>query len=73
MENLLVTPEEVAAMLSIGRTKVYELLRSGRIRSIKIGGCRRVPTHALSRFIEDLSGDDSEVGSPVRKDVTPRA
>ena len=44
MDKLLLTPEEVAEALGIGRTKVYELIRLGLIESVKIDGCRRLPT-----------------------------
>jgi excisionase family DNA binding protein len=54
MERLLLTPEEVAEMLGIGRTKVYELLRLGLIESVKIHGCRRIPTQAVHDYIERL-------------------
>jgi excisionase family DNA binding protein len=54
MERLLLTPEEVAEMLGIGRTKVYELMRLGLIESVKIHGCRRIPTEAVHDYIERL-------------------
>ena len=36
------TVEQVAKMLQIGRDKVYYLLRTGQLQSIKIGNSRRV-------------------------------
>jgi excisionase family DNA binding protein len=54
MERLLLTPEEVAEMLGIGRTKVYELMRLGLIESVKIHGCRRIPTEAVHDYVERL-------------------
>ncbi|MET8865835.1 helix-turn-helix domain-containing protein [Nonomuraea sp. NPDC004580] len=53
---LLYKPEEAAVQLRISRTKVYALLRSGAIRSVKIDGCRRIPAAALTEFIEQLEG-----------------
>ena len=38
------TVEQVAEMLHIGRDKVYCLLRTGQLRSMKIGKLRRSPT-----------------------------
>ena len=52
--RLLVTPEEAAQSLGIGRSLVYELLRSGRLESVQIGACRRIPLGALTAFVEDL-------------------
>lgn len=53
-QRLLLTPEEAARRLAIGRTTVYELLSSGALRSVQIGRCRRVPVSALSAFVERL-------------------
>jgi excisionase family DNA binding protein len=52
--RLLYRPEEAAAVLGLGRTKVYELIASGEIRSVKVGGCRRVSATALAAFVTDL-------------------
>jgi excisionase family DNA binding protein len=38
----------------IGRTKVYELMRLGLIESVKIHGCRRIPTEAVHDYVERL-------------------
>ena len=38
------TVEQVAEMLHIGRDKVYHLLRTGQLHSIKIGKLRGSPT-----------------------------
>ena len=43
MEKLLLSPADAAAHLSIGRSKVYELMRLGQLRSVKIGALRRIP------------------------------
>ncbi|HET6911614.1 MAG TPA: helix-turn-helix domain-containing protein [Mycobacteriales bacterium] len=52
----LLRPEDVAHRLQIGRTKVYDLIRSGTLRSVKVGGCRRVTLAALAEFIARLDG-----------------
>ena len=54
VDKLLVTPEEAAAILSIGRSKVYELLSDGRLGSVRIDASRRVPVQALLEFVEQL-------------------
>jgi excisionase family DNA binding protein len=54
MDKLLLTPEEVADALGIGRTKVYELMRLGLIESVKIDGCRRIPTAAVHEYVARL-------------------
>jgi excisionase family DNA binding protein len=55
VEKLLLTPEDAAEALSIGRSKLYELLATGELASIRLGGCRRVPTEAIRHFVAQLS------------------
>ena len=57
VERLLLTAEETAEMLGIGRTKVYELMRLGLIESVKIPGCRRIPTAAVRDYVDRLRRD----------------
>ena len=45
--------EDLMPILGIGRNTAYELVRSGRIRSIRIGRQLRIPKDAL---VEYLSG-----------------
>jgi excisionase family DNA binding protein len=54
MNKLLLTPEETAEVMGIGRTKLYELLRAGVIDSVQIGACRRVPVAALHDYVDGL-------------------
>jgi excisionase family DNA binding protein len=54
-DHLLVTPEEAARRLSLGRTTVYELMASGELRSVNIGRCRRVPVSELCSFVARLT------------------
>jgi excisionase family DNA binding protein len=53
-EQLLLRPVEAAQRLGIGRTKVYELMASGQLRSVKIGAARRVSATALAEFVAEL-------------------
>jgi excisionase family DNA binding protein len=55
MDKLLLTPVEAAERLGISRTKVYELMASGQLASVKIGKCRRVPATALTAFVDALA------------------
>ncbi|MEU0086057.1 helix-turn-helix domain-containing protein [Streptomyces sp. NPDC006274] len=47
----LLTVPEVMARLRLGRSTVYDLIRSRRLASITIGRARRVPADALRDFI----------------------
>lgn len=48
------TVEQVAEILRIGRDKVYYLLRTGQLRSIKIGKSRRITNKHLAEFVASL-------------------
>jgi len=52
--SILLTPEQAAASLAIGRTKVFELLRSGELESVRIGSCRRIPSETLQDYVLGL-------------------
>jgi len=54
MEKLLLTPEEAAETLSIGRTRIYELMALGVLGSVQIGKSRRVPMASVHEFVERL-------------------
>lgn len=65
MEKVLLTPEETAETLSIGRTKVYELLARGLLRSVQIGKSRRIPVAAIDDLVQRLA-NEPEVEAIVR-------
>ena len=51
MDKLLLRPTEAADLIGVGRSKVYALLASGELPSIRIGGSVRVPLDALRDWI----------------------
>lgn len=50
--KLLLKPEESADALGVSRSRIYELMADGSIRSLKLGRARRIPASELERFIE---------------------
>jgi excisionase family DNA binding protein len=52
-DRLLYRPEEVAEILSLGKSKIFQLLRSGEIASISCGRARRVPRQALEQWLHE--------------------
>ena len=58
MERVLLTAEEAAESLRIGRCKVYDLIRSGELESIKIGRLRRIPVSSVRSFALKLLTED---------------
>ena len=49
---MLLTVEEAADRLRLGRSTVYELIREGRLASISVGRARRIPAEALAEFVQ---------------------
>ncbi|MDQ0386852.1 excisionase family DNA binding protein [Streptomyces sp. DSM 42143] len=48
---VLLTVEEAARRLCIGRTTCYQLIRSGELESIPVGSLRRVPADAPAAYV----------------------
>ena len=53
-EVLLVTVTEAAYRIGLGRTITYDLIRRGELRSLKIGGARRVAVADIEEFVVRL-------------------
>jgi excisionase family DNA binding protein len=54
-QSVMLTPEEAAESLRVSRTVVFTLIKSGTLRSVRIGNSRRIPTAALADYAESLS------------------
>jgi excisionase family DNA binding protein len=52
---------EAMRLLSLSRSVIYELIRSGRLRTVKEGRTRLVPAKAITAYI-DLLEQESEKG-----------
>jgi excisionase family DNA binding protein len=53
-DGLLLTVEEAARRLRLGRTLVYQLISSGELESVKVGRLRRVPAECLPEYVATL-------------------
>ena len=53
-ERVLLTVEEAAEQLRIGRTTAWRLVRTGELESVRIGTLRRVPSSAVADFAAHL-------------------
>jgi excisionase family DNA binding protein len=62
VHRMLLTPEQAAKALGIGRTKLYQVLRSGHLQSVRIGGSRRISIQALEAYVSSL-------GPPITRPV----
>lgn len=54
MEAMLLKVPDVAVRLGLSRAKVYELMASGSLRSVRVGGSRRVRSQDLHDFVAQL-------------------
>lgn len=58
-ENAVIPPvlyrvDEAAEALRISRSVIYELIRSGQLRTVKVGRRRLVPVQALEDYVASL-------------------
>jgi excisionase family DNA binding protein len=51
VDPLLLTIPQVAAMLGLGRTKVYDLIDHDGLPTVKLGTARRIPRKALEAWL----------------------
>ena len=59
MEQLMDRPAEAAQVLGLGRTAVSALIKSGRLRSVKLGAARFITAEALRAFVCELEQESS--------------
>lgn len=60
MDKLLYRPKEAAKLLDISRDKLYDLIRAGRILSVKDGHARFITADALSAYVRLLESEAEE-------------
>ena len=51
IEPICVRINDAARMIGIGRTKLYELISSGELETVKIGKATRVTTASLRELV----------------------
>lgn len=54
---MLYRVEEAAEALRMSKSRIYELIRSGRLRTVKEGRARLVPITALAEYVALLEGE----------------
>lgn len=70
MSRILYPAKEAAQQLGVGLTTVRALIKSGELRSVKIGHLRRVPADALHEYTQRIdaeqNGDAGKTGPNIR-------
>lgn len=61
--RLLYRVEEAAELLSVSRSRVYELIRSGQLRTVQVGKSRRVARRSLDEYVARLLRGSAGNGS----------
>ena len=61
----VLTVEEAADVLRIGRSAAYAAVHSGAIPSIKIGRSVRIPRHGLERMLGGIAHNDQTAGKAI--------
>ncbi len=51
-EETLLKVEELASRIKVSRSTAYELVKSGEIKSIRVGTARRVPVAAVTAWLK---------------------
>lgn len=62
-DRVLLTVEEAAKRLHIGRTTAWGLVKNGELGSVQIGRLRRVPSSALQDYAARLAAGCETTGN----------
>jgi excisionase family DNA binding protein len=57
MDKMLYRSKEAAGVLGISRDKLYDLIRAGRITSVKDGRARFITADALAAYVVRLESE----------------
>jgi len=53
VNRILYRPGEAAQAIGVSRSRIYELINSGTIPSVRVGTSLRVPVAALERWVQE--------------------
>ena len=56
----LLTIDQARQRLAIGKSKLWQLIQRGEIRSVRIGRARRIPVEAIDEFIARELADQAD-------------
>jgi len=59
-DPLLLTVDQCAERLNLGRSLTYRFIQTGELASIKLGRARRVPRQSLEEFVQRLLVESKE-------------
>lgn len=58
-ERLAYSINEAIELTSLGRTSIYELIKDGKLKAVRVGGRTVIPAHCLRQLVgaEALHGN----------------
>ena len=59
VEKMLVTVNDACERLSISRSRIYQEIGAGRLRSIKLGKQRLIAVRELERYVDWLGRENN--------------
>jgi excisionase family DNA binding protein len=62
---LLISVDQAAGRLSVGRSKIYELAADGKLQLVKIGRATRVVVASIETFVHEAVSDQQR-SRPVK-------
>jgi len=68
MDQLLLKPEDAARALSLGRSKLHELVTTGELPAVRIGRATRIPASALQDWVQRQAEESIHRGSAGSQD-----
>ena len=72
-DTLLLTPEEAAQVLRVGRTTIYALMKAGDLCPVHIGRSCRLSRAELERYVDRLQRPPAPVAAASRRRSRPTA
>ena len=70
-EKRMYSVEEAACLLSMGRTKAFAELKAGRLKSVRIGRSRLIPSEYIDDFVELLKREANEGPGEISASDSP--
>lgn len=67
----MLTMEQVADALNVGRTTVWQLVVRGELATVNIGRCRRIPVSSLSAYVARKS-EEATADAAARRTLARR-
>lgn len=58
--RVMLTAEQAAEAIGVGRTTMFALIKSGEIESVRIGRLRRVPLDSIEAYTNRLIAEQTQ-------------